>query len=327
MSVWALLVAAGAGERLGGERPKAFMGLGELPLLAEPLRRLDESDWIDAIVVAVPAGWEEPAILLAEELVATKVVAAVAGGATRAESVRAALAEVPEDALVVIVHDAARPLVSDAVLERVLAPLSEGWDGVVPGLPLTDTVKSVDGDRVTGTESREKLVAVQTPQAFLAPKLREAYAGDLAGATDCSSLVEARGGRVKVVEGDPRLLKVTTARRSRAGRRMAVKAVVFDVGETLIDETGLWERAADAAGVPRFTLMGVLGGLAARGERHSSRVGDPGRRAARPRRGMRATSIPTPCLVCRHCAPRASSSARSETRSPRPRICCASTST
>jgi len=214
MSVWALLVAAGAGERLGGERPKAFVGLGELPLLAEPLRRLDESGWIDAIVVAVPAGWEEPAILLAEELAATKVVAAVAGGATRAESVRAALAEVPEDALVVIVHDAARPLVSEAVLERVLAPLltplAEGWDGVVPGLPLTDTVKSVDGDRVTGTESREKLVAVQTPQAFLAPKLREAYAGDLAGATDCSSLVEACGGRVKVVDGDPRLLKVTT---------------------------------------------------------------------------------------------------------------------
>jgi len=214
MSVWALLVAAGAGERLGGERPKAFTGLGELPLLAEPLRRLDASSWIDAIVVAVPAGWEEPAILLAEELAATKVVAAVAGGATRAESVRTALAEVPEGALVVIVHDAARPLVSEVVLERVLAPLltplAEGWDGVVPGLPLADTIKIVDGDRVTGTESREHLVAVQTPQAFLAPKLREAYAGDLAGATDCSSLVEARGGRVKVVEGDPRLLKVTT---------------------------------------------------------------------------------------------------------------------
>jgi 2-C-methyl-D-erythritol 4-phosphate cytidylyltransferase len=177
MSVWALLVAAGTGERLGGERPKAFVGLGELPLLAEPLRRLDESGWVDAIVVAVPVGWEEPAILLTEELAATKVVAAVTGGATRAESVRAALAEVADDALVVIVHD---------------------------------TVKSVEGDRVARTESREKLVAVQTPQAFLAPKLREAYAGDLTGATDCSSLVEACGGRVKVVQGDPRLLKVTT---------------------------------------------------------------------------------------------------------------------
>ena len=210
MSVWALLVAAGAGERLGEERPKAFVKLGELPLLAEPLRRLDESEWVDAIIVAVPEDWEEPAILLAEELSASKVVAAVRGGATRAESVRAALAEVPEDALVVLVHDAARPLLTDEVLERVLAPLSEGWDGVVPGLPIVDTVKTVSGEAVTGTLSREKLIAVQTPQAFLASKLREAYAGDLSGATDCSSLVEARGGRVKWVEGDPRLLKVTT---------------------------------------------------------------------------------------------------------------------
>jgi 2-C-methyl-D-erythritol 4-phosphate cytidylyltransferase len=210
MSVWALLVAAGAGERLGEERPKAFVRLGELPLLAEPLRRLDESEWVDAIVVAVPEDWEEPAILLAEELSASKVVAAVHGGKTRAESVRAALAEVPEDALVVLVHDAARPLLTEDVLERVLAPLSDGWDGVVPGLPVVDTIKTVSGEAVTGTLSREKLIAVQTPQAFVASKLRAAYAGDLAGASDCASLVEARGGRVKWVEGDPRLLKVTT---------------------------------------------------------------------------------------------------------------------
>ena len=209
MSVWALLVAAGSGERLGEDRPKAFVGLGELPLLAEPLRRLDDCGWVDAIVVAVPAGWEEPAILLAEELSATKVVAAVTGGATRAESVHAALAEVPDDALVVLVHDAARPLLTDAVVERVLAPLSEGWQGVVPALPLADTVKTVDGDSVTGTLARENLVAVQTPQAFLAPALRDAYAGELGGATDCASLVEARGGRVRWVEGDPKLLKVT----------------------------------------------------------------------------------------------------------------------
>src|SRR5215207_3069894 len=115
MSVWALLVAAGTGARLGEERPKAFVKLGELPLLAEPLRRLEESDRVDAIVVAVPEGWEEPTILLAEELSAGKVVAAVRGGATRAESVRAALAEVPDDALVVLVHDAARPLLTEVV--------------------------------------------------------------------------------------------------------------------------------------------------------------------------------------------------------------------
>jgi 2-C-methyl-D-erythritol 4-phosphate cytidylyltransferase len=210
MSVWALLVAAGAGERLGADRPKAFVGLGELPLLAEPLRRLDESEWVDAIVVAVPSGWEEPAILLAEELSAGKVVAAVAGGETRAESVRTALGEVPDDALVVLVHDAARPLVTDELIGRVLGPLAEGWDGVVPGLPVVDTVKTVEGQRVTGTLVREKLVAVQTPQAFSLPVLRSAYAGDLGDATDCSALVEARGGRVAWVEGDPRLLKVTT---------------------------------------------------------------------------------------------------------------------
>jgi 2-C-methyl-D-erythritol 4-phosphate cytidylyltransferase len=210
MSVWALLVAAGTGERLGEERPKAFVKLGELPLLAEPLRRLEESSWVDAIVVAVPAEWEEPAILLAEELAATKVVAAVTGGATRAESVRRALAEVSEDALVVLVHDAARPLITDDVIERVLAPLADGWDGVVPALPLVDTVKAVEGDRVTATAAREKLVAVQTPQAFPAPRLRAAYAGELGDATDCAALVEAAGGRIKWVQGDPRLLKVTT---------------------------------------------------------------------------------------------------------------------
>ncbi len=211
MSVWALLVAAGSGERLGEERPKAFARLGELPLLAESLRRLDESPWIDAIVVAVPAEWEEPAILLAEEISASKVTACVTGGATRAESVRAALAEVPDDALVVLVHDAARPFVSDAVVERVLAPLSDGWEAVVPGLPLAYTIKRVDGDRVLETVDRSGLVSVQTPQAFLLPTLRAAHAGELAGATDCASLVEARGVRVKVVLGDPKLLKVTSA--------------------------------------------------------------------------------------------------------------------
>ena len=89
VSVWAILVAAGRGERLGLEQPKAFAKLGEDPLLAEPLRRLDESDWIDAIVIVAPPGWEEPAILLAEELGCSKVHACVAGGETRTESVRA----------------------------------------------------------------------------------------------------------------------------------------------------------------------------------------------------------------------------------------------
>jgi 2-C-methyl-D-erythritol 4-phosphate cytidylyltransferase len=211
VTVWAILVAAGRGERLGLEHPKAFAKLGEDPLLAEPLRRLEDSDWIDGIVVVAPPEWEEPAILLAEELGCGKAIACVAGGATRADSVRAGLAEVPADALVILVHDAARPLISDAVIERVLAPLSEGWDGVVPGLPVSDTLKRVGPDGgVEETVSRDSLYAVQTPQAFVADVFRRAAVGG-GEATDCAGLVEAAGGRVKVVEGDPRLLKVTTA--------------------------------------------------------------------------------------------------------------------
>lgn len=211
MSVWAILVAAGRGERLGTDRPKAFAKLGELPLLAEPLRRLDESDWIDSVVVVVPAGWEEPAILLAEELGCGKVRACVPGGATRTDSVRAGVGEVPDDAAVVLVHDAARPILPDEVVERVLAPLAEGWDGVVPGLPVPDTVKRVGDDGgVVETVARDGLWTVQTPQAFPADTLRRAVAagGD---ATDCAGLVEAQGGRIKVVPGDPLLAKVTTA--------------------------------------------------------------------------------------------------------------------
>jgi 2-C-methyl-D-erythritol 4-phosphate cytidylyltransferase len=138
------------------------------------------------------------------------VSACVTGGGTRAQSVRIALAEIPEDAVVVLVHDAARPVLPEDVIERVLAPLSDGWDGAVPGLPLADTVKRVQGSAVVETLRRDELVAVQTPQAFVAPVLRNAAeTGGESG--DCAALVEAAGGRVTVVPGDRRLLKVTTS--------------------------------------------------------------------------------------------------------------------
>ncbi len=210
-NVWALLVAAGAGERLRIDRPKAFAPLAGRPLLAESVERFDRCPWIDAVVLAAPPGWEEPAILLSEELATSKVVSCVTGGATRSDSVRAALSEVPDDALVVVVHDAARPLVDDAVVERVLGPLAEGYDGVVPALPVPDTLKRVEDANVVETVARDGLVGAQTPQAFVATTLRAAYAGELSGATDCAALVERMGGRIAVVDGDPRLLKVTTA--------------------------------------------------------------------------------------------------------------------
>jgi len=210
LSVWAVLAAAGRGERLEADRPKAFAQLNGRPLLAASLQRLEASAWIDSIVVVAPPGWEEPVILLAEELGAGKVVASVAGGESRAVSVRIGVAEVADDAAVILVHDAARPLVSDLVVERLIGALNEGWDGAVPGLALPDTVKRVRDSAVVETLPRDELRGVQTPQAFVATLLRAAVAGG-DEATDCSSLVEARGGRVTVVEGDPRLLKVTTA--------------------------------------------------------------------------------------------------------------------
>jgi 2-C-methyl-D-erythritol 4-phosphate cytidylyltransferase len=210
VSVWAILAAAGSGERLGLDRPKAFASLNDRPLVAESLERLDGSDWIEGIVVAAPPEWEESCILVAEEVAAGKVAETVTGGQTRSESVLAALAEIPDEATVVLVHDAARPVVSDEVIERLITALGDGWDGAVPVLPIADTVKRLDGETVSETLDRKGLVTVQTPQAFVAPVLRGALAGDIANAPDCASLVEARGGRIRAVEGDPRLLKVTT---------------------------------------------------------------------------------------------------------------------
>jgi 2-C-methyl-D-erythritol 4-phosphate cytidylyltransferase len=148
-------------------------------------------------------------ILLAEELGAGKVVASIPGGETRADSVRAGLAEMPAEVAAVLVHDAARPLVSEPVVERVLTGLGEGWDGVVPALPVPDTLKRAEGDAIAETVDRTGLFAAQTPQAFVPSVLRSALAGSGDG-SDCASFVEAAGGRVRLVEGDPALFKVTT---------------------------------------------------------------------------------------------------------------------
>ncbi len=207
--VWAVVAAAGRGERLAGGRPKAFAKLAGRPLLAESLERLERSEWVEAIVLVAPADWEEPSILLAEELGAGKVTACVTGGATRAESVRIGVGEVPADAAVVIVHDAARPLIPPEVIDRVLTALGEGWDGVVPAVAVIDTLKRAVDGQVVETLDRSDVYAAQTPQGFVADALRRAL-DDGAADTDCAALVESRGGRVALVEGDPRLLKVTT---------------------------------------------------------------------------------------------------------------------
>ncbi len=212
VAVWAVLVGAGSGERLGAEQPKAFVAFGDDPLIASSLRALDDHPAIDGIVLVVPPGWEERATFMADEVAAGKVAVAVPGGATRSDSVALGVAEVPEDAALILVHDAARPVVPAALIDRLLGGFADGPDGVIPGLPVADTVKRVDGSgRIVETPERTDLRAVQTPQAFLAPVLRRALeAPDRATATDCASLVERAGGSVLVVEGDPRTMKVTT---------------------------------------------------------------------------------------------------------------------
>ena len=138
--------------------------------------------------------------------------ALVAGGDTRADSVRRGLAAVPAEADVVLVHDAARPLAGPEVFASVIAAVvEEGADGAVPGLPVRDTIKEVDdAHNVTATLDRKALVAVQTPQGFRADVLRRAHEQGKTDATDDAVLVEALGGRVRVVPGDPGNLKITT---------------------------------------------------------------------------------------------------------------------
>ena len=134
----------------------------------------------------------------------------VVGGATRSASVRCGLSAVPADATIICVHDAARPFASEFLFDEVIDAVCSGADGAVPGIPVVDTIKVVDESNVvTSTPDRRKLVAVQTPQAFRAKKLRQAHENKPEG-TDDSTLVEAHGGRIVVINGDPLNRKITT---------------------------------------------------------------------------------------------------------------------
>lgn len=190
--VWTVIVAAGGGSRFGGA--KQYELVGDRRVLD---RSIDVARSIsDGVVVVVPAG-------------DARREQAVAGGSTRAESVRAGLAQVPEAATIVCVHDAARPFATTALFAAVVEAVHLGADGAVPGLAVTDTVKVVSPDgSVLSTLDRSMLVAVQTPQAFRAEALRAAHATGADG-TDDAALVEADGGRVVVVDGDSSNRKIT----------------------------------------------------------------------------------------------------------------------
>jgi 2-C-methyl-D-erythritol 4-phosphate cytidylyltransferase len=202
---WAIVVAAGSGARFGGDQPKQYVELGGRRVLDWSLQSLGR--WFGARIVLVVAADR----LHDVEAGMVGVGAVVAGGATRSDSVRAGLAAVPSDAEAIFVHDAARPLIDDDVVTALLAAIEGGADGAIPGVPVTDTVKRVDGtNTVVETLRRPELVAVQTPQAFRALALRRVHVPG-AEATDDAALIEAAGGVVVVVPGSERLRKVTTS--------------------------------------------------------------------------------------------------------------------
>jgi 2-C-methyl-D-erythritol 4-phosphate cytidylyltransferase len=200
----ALIVAAGSGERLGAGRPKALVALAGRPMLDWSVEALRDAVGVRRIVVALPAGVAAPAGTIG-----------VTGGTVRSDSVRRALAEAGDEEIV-IVHDAARPLVTAALADAVVAALTAdpGADAAIAAVPVTDTIKRVGADgAVAETLERSSLWAVQTPQAFRRTALERALAvseSDLGLATDDASLIERAGGRVLVLPASDENLKVTT---------------------------------------------------------------------------------------------------------------------
>jgi 2-C-methyl-D-erythritol 4-phosphate cytidylyltransferase len=192
--------------------------LGGVPILVHAVRALASARSIDLVVVAAPEDGVEDVVALLDEhglldsLPGRAAAQVVAGGASRQESVALALRALPDDVDVVLVHDAARPLVPTALVDSVAAAVREGADAVVPGLAVADTIKEVDaGERVSATLDRGRLRAIQTPQGFRRSTLAAAHAvaDPAAPATDDAGLVERNGGSVLVVAGDEEAFKVT----------------------------------------------------------------------------------------------------------------------
>lgn len=206
-----IVVAAGSGTRLSAGAPKAFVGIDRHTMLRHALAGVFAATRAQVIVVA-PVGREGDALTEVREAAGDRIdeASVVVGGSTRQESVAAGLRAVWPDVDVVLVHDAARALTPAVVFDRVLGALDAGASGVVPVLPVVDTIKRVDGDVVVEGVDRSELAAAQTPQGFRRDVLETAYRVADQDFTDDAALVAAAGHPVVTVAGDPAAFKITT---------------------------------------------------------------------------------------------------------------------
>lgn len=206
----AIIVAAGSGERLGAGKPKAFVQVAGKPMVAHAVAAFQAAHTIDRIIVVVPPATEAIAHgPWSEGIVLTP------GGQTRQVSVAAGLDACGADVRIVAIHDAARPLITAALIDRTVAALTPEWDAVAPAVPVADTLKVTDSRMaVLRTIDRSGVWAVQTPQVSTRAVLERVHArvaSPADAATDDLSLVERAGGRVRLIEGEPSNFKVTAA--------------------------------------------------------------------------------------------------------------------
>lgn len=212
-TVAVILVAAGNGERLGKPVPKAFVELGGEPILARAVEAVLASREPAQVIVVAPAGMLDEARSIAVRAsgpLGAQYITVVPGGASRQASVEAGLLALAPEVDIVLVHDAARCLTPAELFDRVVARVRASGGGVIPALPVTDTVKRVDGDVVLATVDRAQLRQVQTPQGFPRADLLAAYAQADREYTDDGAVAAAAGLAVVVVEGSERAFKITT---------------------------------------------------------------------------------------------------------------------
>jgi 2-C-methyl-D-erythritol 4-phosphate cytidylyltransferase len=211
MKVLAIIPAAGAGVRMGGDTPKQFLSLEGVPIVVHTLRKFNEAESIDEIYLSVrPEDMERAHAEIQREQFA-KPVRIVPGGASRQQTVSLALAEAPSSTEIVVVHDAVRPFVTTELIHMSVAAARKSGAAIL-GIPSVDTVKQVERQMILGTIPRERIVLAQTPQAFQYDVIKEAceraevdgYEG-----TDEASLVERLGGSVTVLMGSDRNIKIT----------------------------------------------------------------------------------------------------------------------